>query len=104
MFLSGWMPMPSGMSAAIPAWENVSSEGIPAEGDEGSPIVFGGAGDDDLYGEDGRDVIVGGEGDDFIEAKDGSKDYISCGPGEDVASVDAPEDIAASDCETVYGG
>lgn len=106
MSLSGWMPTPSAIPAAIPAWENVSTERISVEGgsSEGLSVVSGGAGDDDIYGEDGGDAIAGGEGDDFIEAKDGARDHISCGPGDDVASVDAPEDIAAADCETVYGG
>lgn len=90
MSLSGWAPTPT----VFGLWENASSEG--------SAIVSGIVGDDDLYGEPGRDVVVGGEGDDFIEAKDGAGDHISCGPGEDVVSVDE-RDAVASDCETVYG-
>lgn len=93
MLLSGWAPTGS------PAWENVSSEGLPPAGNPA--IVSGGTGDDDLYGEPGSDIIVGGEGGDFIESKDGHRDYVICGPGDDVASVDE-FDAVSSDCETVY--
>lgn len=107
MSLSGWTPTPSAAPAAIPAWENVSNVSFAApyaEGSAGRPaIVSGTVGDDDIYGEDGGDAIAGGEGDDFIEAKDGARDYISCGSGEDVASVDELDAVCA-DCETVYGG
>lgn len=97
MIFSGWTPF-SGETVGktgVGDLENVSA----SSGE--SSVVRGGPGNDDLYGEPGRDIIVGGAGDDFIEAKDGSKDHISCGPGDDVASVDEL-DIVASDCETVY--
>ena len=47
--------------------------------------------------------ILGGTGDDFIEAKDGEADFVGCGPGNDVASVD-PADRVEGDCETLYPG
>lgn len=76
----------------------------------GEDSLFGGEGDDELYGGAGRDVLLGGGGDDFIEAKDGVRDYVDCGPGQDVASVDgggngeALLDRVAPNCETVYPG
>ena len=70
---------------------------------EGEDVIFGGAGGDELYGGSGRDTLVGGAGDDFIETKDGSRDYVECGPGLDVASVDFG-DLVARSCESVYPG
>src|SRR3712207_8640938 len=45
------------------------------------------------------DDRFGGEGNDRIEARDGELDTINCGPGEDVAVVDAEEegDVLAGD-------
>ncbi len=42
-------------------------------------------------------------GNDTIQARDGEVDPIDCGPGRDVAVVDAI-DVMASDCETVERG
>ena len=69
-------------------------------GDDG---IWGPGGDDELYGGEGEDLILGGTGDDFIEAKDGEEDFVGCGLGNDVASVD-PADRVARDCETIYPG
>jgi Ca2+-binding RTX toxin-like protein len=69
-------------------------------GDDG---IWGLGGDDDLYGGEGRELILGGEGDDFIEAKDGEADFVGCGPGDDVASVDSVDHVEG-DCETLYPG
>ena len=60
-----------------------------------------GGGDDELYGGPGRDALLGGAGDDFIEAKDGHRDYVWCGPGDDVVSVDLGDRVARN-CETLY--
>jgi Ca2+-binding RTX toxin-like protein len=65
--------------------------------------IWGLGGDDELYGGEGRDLILGGAGDDFIEAKDGEADFVGCGPGNDVASVDLADRVAR-DCETIYPG
>lgn len=74
--------------------------------------VTGGWGEDALRGTDredrlagfgGDDGVWGLAGDDFIEAKDGARDYVECGPGTDIASVDA-RDLVARGCETVYAG
>jgi Ca2+-binding RTX toxin-like protein len=67
-------------------------------GDDG---LSGGGGDDELYGGPGRDALLGGAGDDFIEAKDGQRDYVWCGPGDDVVSVDLGDRVARN-CETLY--
>lgn len=67
----------------------------------GDDILIGGRGDDELYGGSGGDALLGGSGDDFIEARDGEQDYVACGSGADVASVDAA-DVVARSCETVY--
>lgn len=69
----------------------------------GEDVLFGGGGDDELYGGSGRDVLAGGTGDDFIETKDGARDYVECGSGFDVASVDF-EDLVSRSCESVYPG
>lgn len=63
--------------------------------------IVGGSGADEVYGGPGLDVLLGGSGDDFIEAKDGVGDFVGCGAGHDVASVDE-KDRVAPDCETVY--
>lgn len=72
-------------------------------GFSGDDDILGLAGDDELYGGEGRDVVLGGAGDDFIETKDGAVDFVACGSGDDVASVDL-RDLVARDCETVYPG
>lgn len=69
----------------------------------GDDALSGGDGADEVYGGPGRDLLFGGAGDDFIEAKDGVADYVDCGPGDDVASVDGA-DRASPSCETVYPG
>jgi RTX calcium-binding nonapeptide repeat (4 copies) len=94
-------------------------------GNTGNDRLDGGAGDDGVDGGPGDDVLVGGpgedefntgpetfapdrrdgdrfggEGNDRIEARDGELDTINCGPGEDVAIVDAEEE-GVFDCEEV---
>lgn len=67
----------------------------------GDDALSGGGGADEVYGGPGRDLLFGGAGDDFIEAKDAGADYIDCGPGDDVASVDDVDRVSPA-CETVY--
>lgn len=67
----------------------------------GKDGLSGGGGDDELYGGQGSDALLGGTGDDFFETKDGERDYLDCGPGDDVASVDL-EDYVSRTCETIY--
>lgn len=69
----------------------------------GNDALSGGDGADEVYGGPGRDILFGGAGDDFIEAKDGGADYVDCGPGDDVASVDDGDRVSPA-CETVYPG
>jgi Ca2+-binding RTX toxin-like protein len=94
-----------------------------------SEVIFGLAGDDHLYGEAGADRIFGGLGDDWIDggpgpdllrggpgadhidggpgndlilaAGDGASDVITCGDGQDLAIVDATDQVA-NDCEFVW--
>ena len=69
----------------------------------GDDALSGGGGDDELYGGEGHDALLGGAGDDFIEARDGERDYVWCGPGDDVVSAD-PVDRVTRNCETLYAG
>ncbi|PLS85197.1 MAG: hypothetical protein CYG60_13860 [Actinobacteria bacterium] len=72
-------------------------------GSDGDERVEGLGGKDELYGGEGSDKFLSGDGDDFVEASDGERDLVSCGPGEDVASVDFV-DLVADDCERAYPG
>lgn len=86
-------------------------------GDRGNDRLSGGPGSDRILGGPGADVLIGvvgedafntgadgkqsgGAGDDVIYARDGDQDTINCGPGYDVAYVDAVED-GVYDCEKV---
>ena len=66
------------------------------------------AGDDRIFAFAGRDVVRGGAGSDRIDlgigndvvrARDGRPDSIMCGPGRDIAIVDARDSVRG--CETV---
>ncbi len=70
-------------------------------GTSGDDGITGGKGADEVYGGPGRDVMLGGSGDDFIEARDGARDFVGCGAGHDVASVDE-KDLVSRGCEIVY--
>jgi glucose/arabinose dehydrogenase len=59
---------------------------------------YGGAGDDILRGGPGRDALFGGPGDDVFFARDGARDRVICGPGHDIAVVDAKDWVGGS-CE-----
>jgi hypothetical protein len=63
-------------------------------------LIDGGAGDDTIDAGAGSDALVGGAGADTLRARDGEADYVDCGPGPDVAVVDAVDSVAA-DCEEV---
>lgn len=69
----------------------------------GDDVLSSGGGDDELYGGKGHDALLGGAGNDFIEARDGERDYVWCGPGDDVVSAD-PVDRVTPSCETLYAG
>jgi Ca2+-binding RTX toxin-like protein len=91
----------------------------------GRETIDGGAGDDRIEGGFNHDVLTGGPGkdaiygdstsgncggngqsctipfgNDTIDARDGEADQVDCGPGEDKATVDAADTVAAN-CESV---
>jgi Ca2+-binding RTX toxin-like protein len=79
------------------------------DGGAGDDRIYAGADDDTVYGGPGDDVIdpalghdrvYGGAGDDLIKTRGGERDWVSCGPGFDVAYVDKL-DVVARDCEKV---
>ncbi len=73
-------------------------------GSSGGDRLDGGAGRDHLSDFSGRDTFRGGSGNDLIEARDRFNrriaDDVRCGPGRDVAVVDALDRVAV-DCERV---
>jgi Ca2+-binding RTX toxin-like protein len=69
-------------------------------GSAGINQLIGSAGNDTIDGGAGNDVLNGAGGNDTINARDGYADFVSCGPGTDVANVDTL-DTVSSDCETV---
>jgi hypothetical protein len=69
-------------------------------GGRGNDLLDGGRGSDKLNGGPGTDVMKGGSGRDVIGARDGVRDRISCGPGRDVARVDALDKVARG-CEVI---
>jgi hypothetical protein len=85
------------------------------DGGLGDDRLEGGYGDDMITGGPGRDVIIGDKsgsecglfescsypvGNDVIDARDGEADNVTCGVGDDRATVD-PQDTVAPDCEHV---
>ena len=94
-------------------------------GGAGDDFLFGHSGDDRVSGEDGQDTIEGGDGSDTVDggggidtlhgdevqicipsdcasgrdtilARDGTDDTVTCGPGEDSATLDAADRIPGS--------
>jgi Ca2+-binding RTX toxin-like protein len=68
-------------------------------GEAGNDILFGGPGNDQINPRSGRDRVVAGPGNDRIVSRDSRRDVIDCGPGRDVAIVDAVDRMRR--CETV---
>jgi hypothetical protein len=66
-------------------------------GGRGNDKLKGGAGLDQLLAGPGHDSVRAGPGDDLVSAQDGVAERIDCGPGEDVASVDASDVVTG--CE-----
>jgi RTX calcium-binding nonapeptide repeat (4 copies) len=62
--------------------------------------LLGGPGNDRLRGGGGQDELLGGSGDDRIRARDTFPDAVSCGSGQDRASLDAL-DYFPGRCERV---
>ncbi len=100
--------------------DGVANDGAPGEGDnvlldtedaygtDGPDKLTGNALDNTLDGNGGNDQIVGGpgsdglfggDGDDNINSRDGSPDNVECGPGNDVALIDARD--RAIECESL---
>ncbi len=82
------------------------------DGGPGDDFIEGGFDDDMLEGGPGKDSFVGdetasntiGTGNDIINANDGVGENISCGPGSDVANVDALDTVPVDTqnlCEVV---
>ena len=61
-------------------------------GRRGGDLLLGGRGNDRIAGGKGFDEIRGGAGREVIRARDRAPDFIDCGPGKEVAYVDAVED------------
>jgi hypothetical protein len=81
------------------------------KGGDGRDRLTGGAGEDKLRGTGdrdklrggaGKDVFKGDDGADKLDAVDGERDRVSCGAGDDKATVD-PVDKVSQSCETVVG-
>lgn len=105
-------------------------------GGGGEDALFGGTGDDRTFGGDGQDTVEGGDGSDLVDggpgidtlngdqlpvcknstcatgrdtitARDGANDAVTCGPGEDSATLDPGDMIPSSGpdvCEQVDRG
>lgn len=99
----GLLLMVPAAAEALASSVHGSERGEVLRGSEWGERVTGLGGEDELYGGEGADKLLSGAGDDFVEASDGGRDLVSCGPGEDVASVDFV-DLVARDCERVYPG
>jgi hemolysin type calcium-binding protein len=68
-------------------------------GGRGNDKLTGGGGADQLLAGPGRDSVRAGPGNDLVSAQDGVAERIDCGPGEDLASVDATDVVTG--CEKV---
>jgi Ca2+-binding RTX toxin-like protein len=68
-------------------------------GGHGRDKVRGGQGADILTGGAGMDRLVAGPGNDTLDALDGKADVVRCGAGDDIAVVDAKDQV--SGCEDV---
>jgi RTX calcium-binding nonapeptide repeat (4 copies) len=68
-------------------------------GGPGDDVIAGGPGNDRITPGPGRDRVNAGAGNDRIYSRDGQRDVINCGPGHDVAIIDAID--RTRNCETV---
>ena len=100
---AGILLMAPAVAEALASGVTGSGEGEELCGSGWDERISGLGGEDKLYGGEGVDHLFSGEGDDFVEASDGERDFVSCGPGVDVASVDRV-DLVARDCERTYPG
>ncbi len=70
-------------------------------GEDGRNTLRGGRGADMINAEGGRQAVHGGRGADRIHARDSKRDVVHCGPGHDIAWVDATDRVARN-CEVVH--
>jgi Ca2+-binding RTX toxin-like protein len=68
-------------------------------GENGSDRLTGGSGRDRLDGGAGRNAYDAGSGDDRVMARNGHRETVRCGPGDDLARVDADDRVRG--CEQV---
>lgn len=96
-------PPPSGAPQGTPRADVLigSSEDDVIFGRSGADRILGKRGNDRLHGGPGRDRIFGGPGRDLLLARGGGVDFVDCGPGRDVARVDARDRV--KHCERVRG-
>ena len=71
----------------------------------GNNILYGGAGNDTIYGGVGNDVLVGGSGDDYLEGDDGN-DILLGGDGNDEIEGGEGNDLidGSTGDDTIQGG
>jgi Ca2+-binding RTX toxin-like protein len=92
-------------------WGGVGNDAVTGgDGDDvvrgrpGDDTLDGGNGNDRMFGGRGTDTSMGGEGNDVLHAlaRDNQKDTLDCGPGTDVAVINAAETLdTAVNCETI---
>jgi Ca2+-binding RTX toxin-like protein len=73
----------SGRGGSDVLWGDHDPAGQPASQND---LIFGGAGNDFIYGSHGRNVINAGEGNDAISVHYG-RGVVDCGPGRDIYHV-----------------
>ncbi len=77
-------------------------------GGNGADTLYGNRGGDRIFGGSGEDRVYGGYGDDEIDVQDGQRDFVDCGPGFDIVTLDEETDDGRPDrvinCEAGGGG
>ena len=73
----------SGRGRSDVLWGDHDGTGQPASQTD---LIYGGAGNDFIYGSHGRNVIQGGRGNDAISVHYG-RGFVDCGPGRDIYHV-----------------
>ena len=75
--------MLSGRGRSDILWGDHDGSGQPASQND---LIYGGSGNDFIYGSHGRNVIYGGKGNDAISVHYG-RGIVDCGPGRDIYHV-----------------
>ena len=73
----------SGRGRSDILWGDHDGQGQPSSQVD---LIYGGGGDDFIYGSHGRNVIYGGKGNDAISVHYG-RGFVDCGPGRDIYHV-----------------